>query len=853
MTSNSRKILTNASNLAVKLNDQNIGTEYLLYGLASVKGSVATRLLNEVGVTSEEIEKIIKQSKPFANNVKVTNFDFTVRVKSIVDMAYNIALQYGQSYYIVSEDLLLALLMDETSSAVGILKDAFNVNISALIQRTADKVRGMNFDDDISLASNFFDSIQNAFFGGPASSVTIRTSPSSTNSYEANENRKTQENKNNINANLPDVLQDMGVDMTARARNGKMDPIIGRDKETARIIEILCRKTKNNPVLIGEAGVGKSAVVEGLAQAIVRGDVPEFLQNKIIFSLDIGSLMAGTKYRGSMEEKLKNAINTIIGAKNIIVFIDEIHMLAQAGSKDGEVSPSDMLKPYLARGEMQTIGATTTDEYRKFIEKDKALERRFQPIIVDEPSETDAIAILKGIRNAYEAFHKVKITDEAIEAAVKLSVRYIMDRSLPDKAIDLIDEASSRAKVKGAFAPESVKELEAKLKDVEMLKMEASKNENYAKANEYKAQEDKLREQIDSAKKEWKGEKSGSERSITAEDVAKVVSAWTKIPVTKLTETEKDRLVHLEELLHKRVIGQNEAIEAVSKAIRRARAGLKDPKRPIGSFIFLGPTGVGKTELAKALAQAMFDDENMVIRVDMSEYMESHSVAKLIGAPPGYVGHEDGGQLTEQVRRKPYSVVLFDEIEKAHPDVFNILLQVLDDGRLTDSQGRTVNFKNTIIIMTSNCGVSDLPKASKRLGFDDNDENIKVDVHEHLMKALQERFKPEFLNRVDVICIFDNLTKDDITKIATILINNLNTKLSEKNITLRVTKGAMDEIVNKGYSNDYGARPLKRFIEQQIEDSLAESILSGEFKEGSVVTVGFKNGKFTFNAGAIEA
>ena len=627
-----------------------------------------------------------------------------------------------------------------------------------------------------------------------------------------------------------------------------MDPIIGREKETSRIIEILCRKTKNNPVLIGEAGVGKSAVVEGLAQAIVKGDVPEFLQNKTIFSLDIGSLMAGTKYRGSMEEKLKNAINTIISAKNIIVFIDEIHMLAQAGSKEGEVSPSDMLKPYLARGEMQTIGATTTEEYRKFIEKDKALERRFQPIIVDQPSEEDTIKILKGIRDSYEAFHKVKITDEAIEAAVKLSVRYIMDRSLPDKAIDLIDEASSRTKVRGSITPEKVKELEAKLKELEIQKQEASRAENFEKANSFKEEANKIRAKIEQARQEWKSGKANQDGVITAEDIASVVSSWTKIPVSKLTETEKDRLVHLEDILHKRVIGQDEAISAVSKAIRRARAGLKDPKRPIGSFIFLGPTGVGKTELCKALAEAMFDDENMVIRLDMSEYMEPHSVAKLIGAPPGYVGFDDGGQLTEQVRRKPYSVILFDEIEKAHPDVFNILLQVLDDGRLTDSQGRTVSFKNTIIIMTSNCGVADLSKTTKKLGFEEDDNSQNQSMKEHLMKALREKFKPEFLNRVDVICIFDNLSKEDITKIATIMINNLNNKLQDKKITLRLTKGAIEQIIEKGYSAEYGARPLKRYIEQNIEDELAERILAGEFGENSIVTVGFKDGHFVFNA-----
>lgn len=854
LTSNSQKVLDNAKKLAVKFGDKNVGTEYLLYGLASVKDCVASKLLREVNVTSSAVESVLKQTKAFTGSVSsLMSIDWTPRVKNVLTNAQNVTLQLGE-LGIPTEALLFALVIDTNNQAVSILRESFGVNISVFTKRVKDVLTGVNYDDSFYPAGSFFDDIERMFenfgssFGG-VNDANNSYANNLNNNYEAKKSQQTATQTANINANLPEVLRDMGIDLTARARAGRMDPIIGREKETARIIEVLCRKTKNNPVLIGEAGVGKSAVVEGLAQAIVKGDVPEFLQNKIIFSLDMGSLMAGTKYRGSMEEKLKNAINTIIGAKNIIVFIDEIHMLAQAGSKEGEISPADMLKPYLARGEMQTIGATTTDEYRKFIEKDKALERRFQPIIVDQPTEADTIKILKGIRDSYEAFHKVKITDEAIEAAVNLSVRYIMDRSLPDKAIDLIDEASSRAKVRSSIAPEKLKDLENKLNELEMKKQEASRVENFDKANEYKEEATKIKEKLDEVRREWKSGKNNEVGVIGAEDIARVVSSWTKIPVSKLTETEKEKLLHLEDILHKRVIGQNEAIVAVSKAIRRARAGLKDPKRPIGSFIFLGPTGVGKTELCKALAEAMFDDENMVIRLDMSEYMESHSVAKLIGAPPGYVGFDDGGQLTEQVRRKPYSVVLFDEIEKAHPDVFNLLLQVLDDGRLTDSQGRTVSFKNTIIIMTSNCGVSDLQAARKKLGFDDgNRKEEKIDVKEHLMNALKQRFKPEFLNRIDVICIFDSLTRDDISKIATIMINNLNNKLKDKKISLRLTKGAMDQITQEGYSNDYGARPLKRYIEQNIEDGIAESILNGEFGENSVVTVGFKDGKFTFSA-----
>lgn len=822
MTNNVKEALNSAANLAYSLGETQVGTEHLLYGLANVSGCVASKLLNNFGASANAILSLIKrskvESKPFTG---IVSLEYTPRVKDIIRTASAISYETGTGY-IVTEHVLYALLLDSGSMAVTVLSQGLGVDINALKAQTAAIING--FED-----------------------VSVEDNSSYINSYE--KNRDSKANAQDVNANLPEVLRDMGVDLTARARLGKMDPIIGREKETERIIEILCRKTKNNPVLIGEAGVGKSAVVEGLAQAIVKGDVPELLKGKIIFSLEIGSLMAGTKYRGSMEEKLKNAIETIIKAKNIIVFIDEIHMLAQAGSKEGEVSPSDMLKPYLARGEMQTIGATTTDEYRKFIEKDKALERRFQQIIVDQPSEEDTIKILKGIRDSYEAFHKVKITDEAIEAAVNLSVRYIMDRSLPDKAIDLIDEACSHAKVGASIASPKLKELEKELHELELQKEEAKRTENFEGAKIYKDKADKVREKIEKLRTDWNKSKQSQVGMIDENDIAQVVSSWTKIPVTKLTESEKDKLMNLENILHKRVVGQDEAIVAVSKAIRRARAGLKDPKRPIGSFIFLGPTGVGKTELTKALAEALFDDENTVIRLDMSEYMEPHSVAKLIGAPPGYVGHDDGGQLTEQVRRKPYSVVLFDEIEKAHPDVFNILLQVLDDGRLTDSQGRTVSFKNTVIILTSNVGVADLPKNTNTFGFSDDDKKdlaSKEAVKEHLMKALQAKFKPEFLNRIDVTVIFDRLTKDDIIKIANIMIANLNKKLASKKINLKFTNGAMQQIFEKGYSEEYGARPLKRFIEQNIEDNLAEEMLAGNINEGDNVTVGFKQGKFVF-------
>lgn len=802
------------------MGETQVGTEHLLYGLASTDGCVASQLLEDAGATKSAILKMIKQIKVSRGSFvgKVT-LEYTPRVKDIIRNASSICYE-AQLGYLVTEHVLYALLADSGCMAVNILEQGLSVDTKELAMRTLSVINGEEIDDDY---ASFVSSSQ------------------TTNNYEKSKESKSK----NINAKLPEVLRDMGIDLTERARLGKMDPIIGREKETERIIEILCRKTKNNPVLIGEAGVGKSAVVEGLAQAIVRGDVPEILKGKTIFSLEIGSLMAGTKYRGSMEEKLKNAIETIISQKNIIVFIDEIHMLAQAGSKDGEVSPSDMLKPYLARGEMQTIGATTTEEYRKFIEKDKALERRFQPIIVDQPSEEDTIKILQGIRDSYEAFHKVKITDEAIKSAVNLSVRYIMDRSLPDKAIDLIDEACSHARVGASVASPKLKELEDELANIELMKEEAKRTENFDGAKVYKEKADKCKQEIERLRKDWNAQKQSQEGVITEEDIARVVSSWTKIPVTKLTESEKDKLLHLEDILHKRVVGQDDAIKSVAKAIRRARAGLKDPKRPIGSFIFLGPTGVGKTELTKALAEALFDDENTVIRLDMSEYMESHSVAKLIGAPPGYIGHDDGGQLTEQVRRKPYSVVLFDEIEKAHPDVFNILLQVLDDGRLTDSQGRTVSFKNTVIILTSNVGVSDIQK-TKSIGFGD-EKTENENIHDHLMNSLREKFKPEFLNRIDVTIIFDYLTKENITKIANIMIENLNKKLASKNIKLKFTNGAMQEIFEKGYNKIYGARPLKRYIEQNIEDNLAEEILMGNVEDGDTVVVSFKDDKFVFS------
>ena len=851
LSDNVRKAITDAGSLAYRLGDRQIGTEHLLFGLANATSSLASQILVNYGINADEVaQEITRNHESVASLSTDIELDYSPNLKNCIRASRQLAYEMGTDF-LLTEHVLYSLLSETSCGAYNILAKSFHANIDEMIAVTWRVVQGESLSsalsgDEFDPFEDSFNWISNMFGFGPTSggTTTIKmqrpTSQERTNSKEAAKMAQ----KADYNSGLPEVLRDMGIDLTARARAGKMDPIIGREQETNRIIEILCRKTKNNPVLIGEAGVGKSAVVEGLAQAIVRGNVPELLQNKIIFSFEIGSLMAGTKYRGSMEEKLKNAIETIISNKNIIVFIDEIHMLAQAGSKEGEVSPSDMLKPYLARGELQTIGATTTEEYRKFIEKDRALERRFQPIMVNQPSEEDTLKILKGIRDSYEAFHKVKITDEALEAAVNLSVRYIMDRFLPDKAIDLMDEAASRAKVARAVAPKDLKDLELQLKQAEQRKEEALRSEDFRKAEEFKHQADEVREKI-------KAFREGAENTareypeIGAEDVAKVVSRWTGIPVSKLTETERNRLIKLEDELHKRVIGQSEAVQIVSRAIRRARAGLKDPKRPIGTFIFLGPTGVGKTELTKAIAEAMFDDENNIIRLDMSEFMEPHSVAKLIGAPPGYVGHDDGGQLTKQVQRKPYSVVLFDEIEKAHPDVFNILLQMLDEGRLTDSQGTTVSFKNTIIILTSNVGVAELQAQGARLGFG-SEESDEKSMKEKLLDSLKKKFKPEFLNRIDAVVVFEHLSSDEIRTIAKIMIDGLNKKLQPKGILLSFTTRAIDEVVRQGYDRNYGARPLRRVLEQQIEDRLAEEMLSGNVQEGDSLVVDFANGQFTF-------
>ena len=795
------RALQNAGELSTRMGYAEIASEHLLFGIISIEDCPAAQILKKFGVTKQSYLQAIDERMEKFPSKYLDEVGYTTYVREVLIFAQKLASRLGLNKT-NTEHVLAALVQNPESDAMELLKRAFGIDVDSLKSQVYQYI------------------IPGA-------------SQESTNSGV---------NQDNSESTLPKNLLEMGTDLTLKAKQGKIDPVIGRKDEIARVIEILCRKTKNNPVLIGEAGVGKSAVVEGLAQAIVDGNVPDLLKDKTIFSLELGSLMAGTKYRGSMEEKLKNAIETIIQNKNIIVFIDELHTLAQAGGGDkGEVSPADMLKPYLARGELQTIGATTTEEYRKFIEQDKALERRFQPIMVNPPTVEQTIEILKGLRESYEKFHKVKITDEAIEAAASLSDRYIMDRSLPDKAIDLIDEASSRAKVNGATMPEPLQNLQSKLEKLESDKKDAVARQDYTLAGQIHDEYKKAQAEYESLKADF--DKSLEKGPVIGfDDIARVVSAWSHVPVTKLTESERDKLLNLEDLLHNRVIGQDQAIVAVSKAIRRARAGLKDPNRPIGSFLFLGPTGVGKTELSKALAEAMFDDENLIIRLDMSEYMESHSVSKLIGSPPGYIGHDDGGQLTEQVRRKPYSIILFDELEKAHPDVFNILLQIMDDGRLTDSHGRTVSFKNTIIIMTSNAGVSDAKYKKNRELYEQEEDPEKIakldeEASEILNKAIKNQFRPEFLNRIDSIVIFKSLSKPELAHIAKLLITKVVKKLKTKDIELKFTEEALRYLVQKGYTADYGARPLRRVIEQEIEDKLADEILSGKLPEGAKVTV----------------
>ena len=774
-----------------------VGTEHLLMGILREGDSVAARALLELGVTLEKVHELISQVVTPGNTVIGNEIAITPRVKKVLQLAQEEAVRWGVNY-IGTEHLLLGLLHEGEGLAAQVLQ-ALDVHPDALRKQVMALLGGTGTMD--------------ANIAGGAKSTSAK-------------NR--------------DMLNEFGRNLNELVEQGKIDPVIGRDTEIERVIQVLCRRTKNNPALLGEPGVGKTAIAEGLAQRIVNGNVPELLRNKEVFTLDIGSMVAGARYRGDFEERLKKVMDEVKKDSNIILFIDEMHTLIGAGSAEGSLDAANILKPELARGDIQCIGATTLDEYRKHIEKDAALERRFQPITVNEPSEEDAIAILKGIRDKYEAHHSVEISDEAIEAAVKLSGRYISDRFLPDKAIDLIDEAASRVRLQTYTAPPDIKALEEELERLSKEKEAAVISQEYEKAAMYRDREKETQAELNRLTEEWKNGATAKAKVVTGEDIAQIVSKWTGVPVTKLQAEDTERLLHMEEILHQRVVGQDEAVKAVSRAVRRAQSGLKSPKRPIGSFLFLGPTGVGKTELARALAEVLFDDEDAVIRVDMSEYMEKHSVARMVGAPPGYVGHDEGGQLTEAVRRKPYSIVLLDEIEKAHPDVFNILLQVLDDGRLTDSQGRTVDFKNTVIIMTSNIGASYIKNSTVGFGTAGNGEENKAEydkMKSRVMEALKAAFRPEFLNRVDETIVFHALEKEHIMQIVDLMMKDLHKRLAEQNITMEVTAEAKAKLVEDGYDPAYGARPLRRTIQRQVEDPLAEDLLRGRYQAGDVVKV----------------
>ncbi|MDQ6595418.1 ATP-dependent Clp protease ATP-binding subunit [Bacillus salipaludis] len=796
-TERAQKVLALAQEEAIRLGHNNIGTEHILLGLVREGEGIAAKALYGLGLGSDKIQKEVENLIGKGQEVPQT-IHYTPRAKKVIELSMDEARKLGHSY-VGTEHILLGLIREGEGVAARVLN-----NLGVSLNKARQQVLQL-------LGSN-----ESGGHQGSASA----------------------------SANTP-TLDSLARDLTAIAREGSLDPVIGRSKEIQRVIEVLSRRTKNNPVLIGEPGVGKTAIAEGLAQQIVNNEVPEILRDKRVMTLDMGTVVAGTKYRGEFEDRLKKVMDEIRQAGNIILFIDELHTLIGAGGAEGAIDASNILKPSLARGELQCIGATTLDEYRKYIEKDAALERRFQPIRVDEPTAEESIQILQGLRDRYEAHHRVSITDEAIEAAVKLSDRYISDRFLPDKAIDLIDEAGSKVRLRSYTTPPNLKELEVKLEDVRKEKDASVQSQEFEKAASLRDTEQRLREQLEETKKTWK-EKQGKENNeVTVEDIANVVSSWTGVPVSRLAQTETEKLLNLEEILHSRVIGQEEAVKAVSKAVRRARAGLKDPKRPIGSFVFLGPTGVGKTELARALAEAMFGDEEAMIRIDMSEYMEKHSTSRLVGSPPGYVGYEEGGQLTEKVRRKPYSVILLDEIEKAHPDVFNILLQVLEDGRLTDSKGRTVDFRNTVLIMTSNVGAEAL-KRNKYVGFNiqDGEQDYK-DMKGKVMEELKKAFRPEFLNRIDEIIVFHALERKHLQEIVTLLSDQLTKRLKEQNIELELTEAAKDKICLEGYDPEYGARPLRRAIQKHIEDRLSEELLKGTVLTGQNVIIDVDNGEFT--------
>jgi ATP-dependent Clp protease ATP-binding subunit ClpC len=805
-TQRSQRVLQNAMNVAKKLNSAAVGTEHLLAGIILEEQGVGAKVISALGFDVRGFLTQLEQEASAMSGVYAQSIDYSPKSKHVLALAKEVAAE-SQVNYIATEHILIGILREGEGAGAEILK------ASGI---TEERVMALLTGDD----------------------------PRSTGGGETYSAASTPKAK----SNTPE-LDKSGRDLTAMAKSGELDPVIGREKEIERVVQILSRRTKNNPVLIGEPGVGKTAIAEGLAQRIIEGSVPQTIVDKRVVSLDLSTLVAGTKYRGEFEERLQKVLNEIREAKDVIVFIDELHTLIGAGATEGSMDAANILKPALSRGELQCVGATTLDEYRKHIEKDAALERRFQPVVVDEPSAEDTIAILKGLKDGYEAHHKVTITDDAIEAAVKLSVRYITDRFLPDKAIDLIDEASSKVRIKSFTAPPDLKDLEAELEELKKDKEDAVNHQEYESAAKLRDQYSEMKKALEDKKNNWQKEQSNEALMVTKDDIADVVSIWTKIPVSRLQTEEKERLLHLEDALHERLIGQSEAVTAVSNAIRRAGAGLKSPKRPIGSFIFLGPTGVGKTELAKALAEAVFGNEEAMIRIDMSEYMERHTVSRLVGAPPGYVGYDEGGQLTEAVRRNPYCVVLLDEVEKAHPEVFNILLQVLDDGRLTDSLGRTVDFRNTIIIMTSNVGAENVYRTGKSMGFLSEDENADDSyeaIKERYMADLKGTFRPEFINRVDEIIVFHGLVQEDIVAIADLMIKELNSRLAEQKISLDVTEEAKKYLAEKGFDKIYGARPLRRTILTDVEDPLADEILKGTFGEGDRIKADLGDAEIVF-------
>ena len=795
-TARAEKALEYAQDLAMELGHNYIGTEHLLYGLIAEGTGIASKVLSNQGITAEKVKEEIEEIVGIGEELETSEqIGFTPRSKRVIENAFLDARRLGTEY-IGTEHLLIGIMKEGDSIATRILLEE-DVNPQMLYNEL---VKVLN--------------------------------------EEGTEKQEENEANRKGSYNSTPTLNQYGVDLTKQAKEGKLDPVIGRKDEIQRVIQILSRRTKNNPCLIGEPGVGKTAVAEGLAEKIVAGDVPEILKNKRVVSLDMASMVAGAKYRGDFEERIKKALKEVQKAGDVIIFIDEIHTIVGAGSAEGAVDAANILKPLLARGEIQLIGATTLKEYRKYIEKDAALERRFSPVTVNEPTEEETIKILKGLRDKYEAHHNVKITDEAIKSAVELSTRYINDRFLPDKAIDLIDEAASKVRMKSYTEPESFKTIKDEIEKLDKEKEEAIRVQDFEKAAKIRDKENNKKKELEIAKKDWENKNSKKVSTLKEEDIANVIAIWTGIPVTKVSQSENDKLKNLEENLHKRVIGQDEAVSAVAKAIKRSRMGLKDPNKPIGSFLFLGPTGVGKTELSKALAENLFGSEDSLIRIDMSEFMESHSVAKLIGSPPGYVGYDEAGQLTEKIRRKPYSVILFDEIEKAHPDVMNMLLQILDDGRLTDSQGRTVNFKNTVIIMTSNIGAK-LITDRKTLGFvnqEDNEEKEYEGIKKNVMEELKKEFKPEFLNRIDEIIVFHKLEDKEIRQIINIMLKNVAKLLEKQGIKLEVDEKAKDLIAKKGTDKSYGARPLKRAIQTMVEDKIAEAMLDGKINNEVKIT-----------------